>query len=203
MNSSEKQRMFLPSCDRIFQYSDPSIFLTGFALHRVGCSRLSKTRSAVTETLVGCTSDCTHTPFQYQRLQTVLLLTHSPPTEPCWVIEFLLFPAKQKKTDLDVSENSGTPKSSILIGFSITNHPFWGSPSFGITHLKEIDGLGWLWKDVAEKFTSESPRKYGSWWQPGNPGKTPPGWGCSNLKSTIIYRCPKKHPKWLWTINRK
>ena len=28
--------------------------------------------------------------------------------------------------DLDVSKNSGTPKSSILIGFSIINHPFWG-----------------------------------------------------------------------------
>ena len=26
---------------------------------------------------------------------------------------------------MDVSENSGTPKSSILIGFSIRNHPFW------------------------------------------------------------------------------
>ena len=26
--------------------------------------------------------------------------------------------------DLDVSKNSGTPKSSILIGFSIINHPF-------------------------------------------------------------------------------
>ena len=23
---------------------------------------------------------------------------------------------------------SGTPKSSILIGFSIINHPFWGTP---------------------------------------------------------------------------
>ena len=28
---------------------------------------------------------------------------------------------------LGVSENRGTPKSSILIGFSIINHPFWGS----------------------------------------------------------------------------
>ena len=28
---------------------------------------------------------------------------------------------------MDVSENSGTPKSSILIGFSIKNHPFWGT----------------------------------------------------------------------------
>ena len=28
--------------------------------------------------------------------------------------------------NLGVSKNSGTPKSSILIGFSIINHPFWG-----------------------------------------------------------------------------
>ena len=33
-----------------------------------------------------------------------------------------------------VSENSGTPKSSILIGFSIINYPFWGTTIFGNTH---------------------------------------------------------------------
>ena len=31
---------------------------------------------------------------------------------------------------MDVSENSGTPKSSILIGCSIITHPFWGTPYF-------------------------------------------------------------------------
>ena len=36
---------------------------------------------------------------------------------------------------LDVSENRGTPNSSILIGFSFINHPFWGTPIFGNTHL--------------------------------------------------------------------
>ena len=36
---------------------------------------------------------------------------------------------------MDVSENSGTPKSSILIGFSIINRPFWGTPIFGNTHM--------------------------------------------------------------------
>ena len=30
-----------------------------------------------------------------------------------------------------VSENRGTPKSSILIGFSIMNHAFWGTTIFG------------------------------------------------------------------------
>ena len=34
-----------------------------------------------------------------------------------------------------VSENNGTPKSSILIGFSIINHPFWGITIFGNTHI--------------------------------------------------------------------
>ena len=38
----------------------------------------------------------------------------------------------------DVSENYGTPKSSILIGFSIINHPFWGTPIFGHTHISIV-----------------------------------------------------------------
>ena len=37
--------------------------------------------------------------------------------------------------DLGISKNRGSPKSSILIGFSIINHPFWGTPIFGNTHL--------------------------------------------------------------------
>ena len=36
---------------------------------------------------------------------------------------------------VDVSENSGTPKSSILIGVSIINHLFWGTPIFGNIHF--------------------------------------------------------------------
>ena len=42
--------------------------------------------------------------------------------------------------DMDVSKNSGLkpPKSSILIEFSIINHPFWGTPIFGNTHMDEV-----------------------------------------------------------------
>ena len=36
---------------------------------------------------------------------------------------------------MGVSKNNGTPKSSILIVFSIINHPFWGTPIFGNTHI--------------------------------------------------------------------
>ena len=43
---------------------------------------------------------------------------------------------------MDVSENSGTPKSSILIGFSIINHPFWDTTIFGTTHINSI--IPWI-----------------------------------------------------------
>ena len=52
---------------------------------------------------------------------------------------------------VDVSENSGTPKSSILIGFSIINHPFWGTPIFGNLHVLScsISEVIWrMWMDV-------------------------------------------------------
>ena len=36
---------------------------------------------------------------------------------------------------MGVSENSGTLKSSILMGFSIINHPFWSIPIVGNTQM--------------------------------------------------------------------
>ena len=41
----------------------------------------------------------------------------------------------QVSAQMDVSKKSGTPKSSILIGFSIINHPFRGTPIFGNTQI--------------------------------------------------------------------
>ncbi len=39
------------------------------------------------------------------------------------------------KQQIDVSKNRCTPKSSILIGFSILNHPFWGTLIFRNTQI--------------------------------------------------------------------
>ena len=39
---------------------------------------------------------------------------------------------------MGVSKNRGTPPSSILIGFSIINHPFWGTSIFGNTHIAPL-----------------------------------------------------------------
>ena len=36
---------------------------------------------------------------------------------------------------LGVSKNRDTPKSSIQTGFSLINHPFWGTIILGNTHL--------------------------------------------------------------------
>ena len=70
---------------------------------------------------------------------------------------------------MGVSENNGTPKSSILIGFSIINHPFWGTTIFGLTPIwcRKLQscnvvffGETWLW-----------------WCQHPLGGDTPKRWG--------------------------
>ena len=50
----------------------------------------------------------------------------------CHILKLL---KRMEGQDMDVSENGGTQKSSILIGFSIINHPFWGIPIFGNIHI--------------------------------------------------------------------
>ena len=43
----------------------------------------------------------------------------------------------QWKKHMGVSKNRGTPKSSIFLGFSIINHPFWGTSIFGNSHIPQ------------------------------------------------------------------
>ena len=50
---------------------------------------------------------------------------------------------------MGVSKNNRIPKSSILVGFPIINHPFWGTPIFGNIHM-----------DLALKKSFEAPRKH-------------------------------------------
>ena len=53
-----------------------------------------------------------------------------------------VFVGRFLKEPMDVSKNSGTPKSSILIRCSIINHPFRGTPISGntqIVYLKNTD----------------------------------------------------------------
>ena len=57
------------------------------------------------------------------------------------------FPAQfrniRNKMNMGVSLNGGTSKSSILIGFSLINHPFWGTPIFGNTHIRRMGNQRW------------------------------------------------------------
>ena len=46
---------------------------------------------------------------------------------------------------MGVSKNNGTPKSSILVGFSIIHHPFWGAPIFGNTHIDPMGSIKLIW----------------------------------------------------------
>ncbi len=48
-----------------------------------------------------------------------------------------------RNLEMGVSKNRGTPKSSILIGFSIINHPFWGTSIFGNIQISDV------WQDFS------------------------------------------------------
>ena len=52
-----------------------------------------------------------------------------------WNVGFLMLFGQVVDLNMGVSKNRGTPKSSISIGCSIINHPFWGTPIFGNTHI--------------------------------------------------------------------
>ena len=56
----------------------------------------------------------------------------------CECICLYVFNYKYIYIHMGVSKNNGAPKSSILIGFSIISHPFWGTPIFGNTHIYNI-----------------------------------------------------------------
>ena len=56
---------------------------------------------------------------------------------------------KNARIYMGVSKNKGAPKSLILIGFSIINHPFWGTPTFGNTYIDL--------RKLTRKFKSEIP----------------------------------------------
>ena len=59
-------------------------------------------------------------------------------------------PWKKLQRNMGVSKNNGTPKSSILIGCSIINHPFWGTTIYGNTHiiLENTQDLNTSWSNV-------------------------------------------------------
>ena len=55
-----------------------------------------------------------------------------PSSTKIWITQIRVW----HKIQMGVSKNNGTPKSSILIGFSIVNLPFWGTTIFGNTQIK-------------------------------------------------------------------
>ena len=53
------------------------------------------------------------------------------------------------KGNMGVSENNGTPKSSILIRCSIINHPFWGTLIFGNIHMMTMSWWDSMTYDIS------------------------------------------------------
>ena len=71
---------------------------------------------------------------------------------------------------MGVSVNGGTPRSSILIGFSIINHPFWGTTIFGNTHMYSgYQRRSFIWESNRTFQKSTSILNGGSFWMMINP----------------------------------
>ena len=68
-----------------------------------------------------------------------------------WIQLFCIFFVDQGYTG--ASLNGGTHKSSILIGFSVINHPFWGTTIYGNTHIS---------LESSEHFAVENKKRRGS-----------------------------------------
>ena len=50
-----------------------------------------------------------------------------------------------------VSINGGTPKSSTLMGFSLINHPFWGTPIYGNPQMSsQMEFAKWSYDSQTE-----------------------------------------------------
>ncbi len=64
---------------------------------------------------------------------------------------------------MGVSKNQGTPKSWILIGFSIIYHPLWGTPIVGNTHMSYSKNQSWFkestyrWAWISQKMIEIQP----------------------------------------------
>ena len=76
-----------------------------------------------------------------------------------WPNECVTRKAVVKLDPLGISKNCGTPKSSILIGFSIISHPFWGTPILE-TPLWWWIGLGRVFLPPPPKFNSSPLKSY-------------------------------------------
>ncbi len=53
-----------------------------------------------------------------------------------WELQWIPGMFTLPKFNMGVSKNRGTPKSWILIGFSILNHPSWNTTIFVNTHIE-------------------------------------------------------------------
>ena len=61
---------------------------------------------------------------------------------------------------MGVSKNNGTPKSSIFIGFSIINHPFWGVSPYFWKHPYDVRGKNMGKKTVPNKQQKTAPSRF-------------------------------------------
>ena len=68
-------------------------------------------------------------------------------------------------THMEVSWNGGTPKSSILMGLSVINHPFWGNLLYGNPHIIDelSTSISWVEKELLVKIRPLQEHAFDTW----------------------------------------
>ena len=75
-----------------------------------------------------------HDLVQHASIHSGLLRTGASPSET-WHMNNKRLVNKYLLSNIEVSQNRGTPESSVWDGFSIINQPFWGSPVDGNPYI--------------------------------------------------------------------
>ena len=112
---------------------------------------------------------------------------------------------------MEVSWNRGTPGSSILVGFSLINHPFGGTPIYGNPHI-----VSWFWPTLKH---IETYWKIWKHWDPtnqhfgsptiskkiredfGSPGPSPQQEGAAPSAASPVVLCPSRLSWRVWIQN--
>ena len=130
--------------------------------------------------------------------QTAIVVLHAKKAPHIW--ESCCFFSRKHQLYMGVSKNNGIPKSSILIGFSIINHPFWGTPIFGNTHIKLVNSCNLslllvviLRLRKGSKLAPHQNRKY--WHHPWRPANRSPQNITGFFASVLRFRNPKSQKK--------
>ena len=114
---------------------------------------------------------CTSTWDVYLSCRYDIGITYQPPSTWCDFFGLLVVINNRIESTWVFPKIGVTPKSSILIGFSPINRPFWGTPIFGNSHMEVTTS-----KSQSSRSHHLGPREYAKCLGGGSSSRGERGW---------------------------